>query len=109
MISITLQTYINFDTLVELLTVISKLHADTALSIDLQFLPAYLPNSNLIERLWKCTKKQCLYNRYYEYFTQFKAAIDDCLDKVNPTFKGQVKSLLSPKIQLFTKSANVTA
>jgi len=131
LISITNNTYINSDTLVELLMVINGLHADTAvtlildnaryqrcdkvinkaleLGIDLQFLPAYSPNLNLIERLWKFTKKQCLYNRYYESFCQFKAAIDDCLDKVNSTFKEQVKSLLNPKFQLFPKSANVTA
>ena len=38
------------------------------LGIDLQFLPPYSPNLNLIERLWKFTKKQCLYNRYREPF-----------------------------------------
>ena len=76
------------------------------LGIDLQFLP---PNLNLIERLWKFTKKQCLYNRYYETFGQFNAAIDDRLDKVNTSFSEQVKSLLNPKFQLFPKSANVTA
>lgn len=124
-------TYINSDTLVGLLTVINGLHPDTAitlvldnaryqrcdkvinkaqeLGIDLQFLPANSPNLNLIEHLWKFTKKPCLYNRYYESFCQFKAAIDNCLDKVNSTFKEQVKSLLNPKFQLFPKPANFTA
>jgi hypothetical protein len=55
------------------------------------------------------TKKQCLYNRYYETFQQFKAAIDDCLDKVKPTFSEQVKTLLNPKFHLFGKTAIVTA
>lgn len=131
LIAISNHTYINSDTLVELLTVISGRHADTAitlvldnaryqrcdkvihkaleLGIDLQFLPPYSPNLNLIERLWKFTKKQCLYNRYYESFCQFKAAIDDCLEKVNSTFSEQVNTLLNPKFQLFTKSAMVTA
>jgi transposase len=79
------------------------------LGIDLLFLPPYSPNLNLIQRLWKFTKKQCLYNRYYESFGQFKAAIDDCLNKVKSTFSKQVKTLLNPKFQLFEKSANVTA
>ena len=131
LISITNNAYINSDTLVELLTTISRLHADTAitlildnaryqrcdkvinhaleLGIDLQFLPPYSPNLNLIERLWKFTKKQCLYNRHYESFCQFKAAIDDCLNKVSSTFSEQVKTLLNPNFQLFPKSANVTA
>ena len=78
-----------------MLTTISKLHADTAitlildnaryqrcdkvinkaleLGIDLQFLPPYSPNLNLIERLWKFTKKQCLYNRYYESFLSIQS------------------------------------
>jgi len=131
LIAITNNAYINSDTLVELLTTISRLHADTAitlildnaryqrcdkvinhaleLGIDLQFLPPYSPNLNLIERLWKFTKKQCLYNRHYESFCQFKAAIDDCLNKVSSTFSEQVKTLLIPNFQLFPKSANVTA
>ena len=131
LITLTNNAYINSDTLVELLTTINHLHPDTAitqimdnaryqrcakvmdkakaLGIDLLFLPPYSPNLNLIERLWKFTKKQCLYNRYYETFQQFKAAIDDCLDKVKSTFSEQVKTLLNPRFQLFGKSANVTA
>jgi transposase len=67
--------------------------------IDLLFLPPYSPNLNLIERLWKFS----LYNRHYETFHQFKAAIDDCLDKVKSTFSEQIKTLLNPKFQLFEK------
>jgi transposase len=131
LIAITNEAYINSDTLVKLLTTISRLYTETAitlildnaryqrcdkvinkaleLGIDLQFLPPYSPNLNLIERLWKFTKKQCLYNRYYESFCQFKAAIDDCLSKVSSTFSEQIKTLLKPNFQLFPKSANVTA
>jgi transposase len=123
LITITSNAYINSDTLVELLTAINRLHAGTAITlvkdnaryqrcdkviakakkfgIDLLFLPPYSPNLNLIERLWKFTQKQCLYNRYYETFHQFKAAIDDCLDKVKSTFSEQIKTLLNPKFQLF--------
>jgi len=32
-----------------------------SLGIELLYLPAYSPNLNLIERLWKWVKKQCLY------------------------------------------------
>jgi len=32
---------------------------------DTEFLPAYSPNLNLIERFWKFFKRQVLYNRYY--------------------------------------------
>lgn len=126
LITVTNDAYINSDTLVELLTAINRLHPDTAITlvmdnaryqrcdkvmakakefgIDLLFLPPYSPNLNLIERLWKFTKKKCLYNRYYETFHQFKAAIDDCLDKVKSTFSEQIKTLLNPKFQLFEKN-----
>jgi len=79
------------------------------LGIQLLFLPPYSPNLNLIERLWKFTKKKCLYNKYYESFGNFKDAIDDCLNKVQSTFKDQIKTLLNPKFQMFSKSATVTA
>ena len=50
------------------------------LGIHLLFLPPYSPKLNLIERLWKFTKKKCLYNKYYESFHNFKEAINDCLN-----------------------------
>ena len=36
------------------------------LNIALLFLPSYSPNLNIIERLWKFTKKTILYAKYYE-------------------------------------------
>ena len=39
--------------------------------IVIRFLPGYLPNLNLIERLWKFFKKKILYNKYYETFDEF--------------------------------------
>ena len=43
------------------------------LNIEIIFLPAYSPNLNPIERLWKFFKKKVLYNKYYEKFKDFKA------------------------------------
>ena len=43
-----------------------------SLGIELLYLPTYSPNLNLIERLWKFVKKECLYSTYYEDFTAFK-------------------------------------
>ena len=58
------------------------------LKIELLFLPPYSPNLNLIERLWKFVKKECLSCRYHEDFTRFKAAIVDCLEGVEGKHKG---------------------
>jgi len=39
------------------------------LNIELVFLPAYSPNLNLIERLWKFFRKKVMYNQYHEKFS----------------------------------------
>lgn len=41
----------------------------STLAIELLHLPSYSPNLNLIERLWKFVKKQCLYSKYYSDFS----------------------------------------
>ena len=51
------------------------------LNIELLFLPPYSPNLNLIERLWKFVKQECLYSTYYETFEDFKNAISNCIDE----------------------------
>jgi transposase len=42
--------------------------------INLVYLPAYSPELNLIERLWKVFKKNVVYNKFYEKFELFKNA-----------------------------------
>jgi transposase len=75
-----------------------------SLNIDLLYLPAYSPNLNLIERLWKFVKKQCLYSRYYADFVSFKAAIAKCLGETHTTHKEALDSLLTLKFQVFEKA-----
>jgi transposase len=50
--------------------------------IKLHFLPPYSPNLNPIERLWKLTNQEILYNKYYENFTEFKEAVLGFLEKL---------------------------
>lgn len=73
----------------------------TVLHIELLFLPSYSPNLNLIERLWKFVKKQCLYSHYYAAFVDFKQAIEQCLAEVSGKFKAQLASLLTLNFQTF--------
>lgn len=68
------------------------------LKIELLFLPAYSPNLNLIERLWRFVKKDCLYSRYYEKFDTFKNAITESIENAD---KNELESLLTLKFQLF--------
>jgi transposase len=78
------------------------------LQIELCFLPPYSPNLNLIERLWKFVKKQCLYSTYYAEFAPFKSAISDCLDQTHTTHKSALDSLLTLRFQRFDKAQSVT-
>ena len=71
------------------------------LGIELLFLPAYSPNLNLIERLWKLVKKRCLTNRYHENFEKFRTAIDNCLNDLNGVAKDELESLLTLRFQFF--------
>lgn len=74
------------------------------LGIELLFLPSYSPNLNLIERLWKFVKKQCLYSKYYDQFSSFRQAIMNCLSQTSSTYKNDLDSLLTLKFQTFLKS-----
>ena len=69
------------------------------LNIDLLFLPAYSPNLNLIERLWKFVKKEALYSKYYPNFASFRRAISACLSQTHTTHKRELNSLLTWKLE----------
>lgn len=71
------------------------------LGIELLFLSPYSPNLNLIERLWKITKKECLNSRYYNNFSSFSCIIKQFFLTMNLTHQKQLNSLLTLKFQLF--------
>jgi len=130
LVTVTNDTYINAQSVCELLT---KIHAlglsapvtlilDNAryqkckivwqmaeeLNIELLYLPPYSPNLNLIERLWKFVKKKCLYSIYYDNFLAFKEAITLCLSQTHSTYKDELDTLLNLKFQTFEKSTIMT-
>jgi transposase len=72
-----------------------------SLGIELLYLPSYSPNLNLIERLWKFVKRDCLGSRVLPTYEAFTAAIDDCLANLNTRHKHQMKTLLNLEFQLF--------
>ncbi len=80
-----------------------------SLKINLEFLPSYSPNLNLIERLWKFIKKQVLYGRHYNTFAEFCAAIDGCLAKITTDHRASLKSLMTHNFQTFDPALFLTA
>ena len=75
-----------------------------ALHIELLFLPSYSPNLNLIERLWRFVKKECLYSKYYKSADEFETAIVKCLGEINTAKKHKMETLMTLKFQLFPDS-----
>ena len=73
------------------------------LGIELLYLPSYSPHLNLIERLWRFVRNECLYSKYYEDFADFQAAIANCLETTNTEHKDKLESLLSWNFQSFKK------
>jgi transposase len=123
LITITNTTVVNTDTMCELLRAVARrgllgpvtLVLDNAryqrnavvqglaaeLEIVLLFLPSYSPNLNLIERLWRFMKRKASYGRYHPTFADFRAAIQDVLDRVPTTHATKLASLMTLNFQEF--------
>jgi transposase len=71
------------------------------LKLTLLFLPSYSPNLNLIERLWRFTKRRACYGKYHANFADFKAAVQAVLDQVSIKYAGELASLMTLNFQEF--------
>ncbi|GFH99557.1 hypothetical protein IMSAGC004_01961 [Bacteroidaceae bacterium] len=122
-------TYITADTVVDFLHLIRKTDAEKTiyivmdnaryqhcklvteeaekLNIRILFLPPYSPNLNIIERLWKFTKKKVLYGKYYDSVNRFHTAIRNFFDNVNMTYREELDNLLSLNFQTFKNENDV--
>jgi len=79
------------------------------LNIQLQFLPSYSPNLNLIERPWKFIKRDVLYGRHYNSFIEFSAAIDGCLENIPTDHREKLQSLMTHNFQQFDPASFLSA
>jgi len=124
-ITITNETYINSESVCQLLSALAALGLsvpiavvlDNAkyqkcqlvqayakqLGIQLCYLPSYSPQLNLIERFWKFVRNECLYSKYYADFSAFKAAISHCIVTAPVDKKEKLDSLLTLNFQSFEK------
>ena len=122
-VTLTNTTYITSNTLIEFLKLLKEKFAgkpiaivlDNAryqhcflvttfaksIGIHLLFLPPYSPNLNIIERLWKFTKKEILYAKYYDKPKLFHQAIQNFFKEINQNFKIELSTLLTLKFQFF--------
>jgi len=75
------------------------------LGLELLFLPPYSPNLNLIERVWRFVRKECLYSKYYEHFELFKQAITQCLAETMGHHQAALDRLLTLEFQTFASAS----
>ena len=75
-----------------------------SLGIHLLFLPPYSPNLNIIERLWKFTKKEILNARYYDAPQKFHQAINTFFQNINQNYNPQLQKLLTLNFQFFDRN-----
>jgi transposase len=69
------------------------------------FLPAYSPNLNLIERLWKFMHKEVIHNHYYDTYGKFKQALFDFFDRINTgCYATELDSLLTENFHIIGAS-----
>ena len=68
-------------------------------NIELFFLPAYCPNLNLIERLWKFTKKVLVNNEFYESYDLFKEKVFDFFENIE-NYEEELRGLLTKKFEI---------
>jgi transposase len=78
------------------------------MGIQLHFLPPYSPNLNLIERLWKFTKKNVLYGKYFPDPDAFHSAIKGFMHNLHLR-KGELKPLLTLNFQTFDYAQDLAA
>lgn len=70
------------------------------MNIEILFLPPYSPNLNIIERLWKFTKKKVLYGKFYQTPELFHRTINDFFGQIYQKYTNELETLLTLKFQI---------
>lgn len=81
-----------------LLAWIEKTKEESGVTFDLKHLPAYSPNLNLIERLWKFLRKEAL-QKWHATFEDMQKAVADVLDNL-PKYRKQLETLMTERFHL---------
>jgi transposase len=64
-------------------------------------IPAYSPNCNLIERLWKFLRKEA-FNRWHKTFESMQNAVSEVLDHL-PKYRRELETLMTEKFHILKK------
>jgi transposase len=75
--------------------------------IELLYLPPYSPNLNLIERVWKFIRKECLNCIYHESFELFSKSITRCISNFRTEHREELRTLLQWNFQTFDSQEKV--
>jgi transposase len=71
----------------------------------LEFLPAYSPNLNLIERLWKLLRKKA-FTRWHKTFEDMETAVSEVLDHLE-NYQKELTTLMTEKFQRHPRAKTV--
>jgi transposase len=71
---------------------------ETGVRFDLKHLPAYSPNLNLIERLWKFLRKEAL-QKWHPTFEEMQQAVAAVLDNL-PNYRDRLATLMTERFHL---------
>jgi transposase len=77
---------------------VEQTKAQTGVTFDLKYLPAYSPNLNLIERLWKFMRKEAL-QTWHKSFEKMQEAVAGVLDHL-PGYEEQLRTLMTERFHL---------
>ena len=72
--------------------------------LQVEFLPPYAPNLNLIERFWRFVKDHLVKNTYYKKYKTFRAKVFQFLNHVGQ-HTDELKTLMVEKFQIVTAKA----
>jgi len=67
--------------------------------LQVEFLPTYSPNLNLIERFWRFVKEKLVKNTYYKKYKTFRAKVFQLLNHIDEHVE-ELKTLMVEKFEI---------
>ncbi|MCI0464776.1 MAG: transposase, partial [Gemmataceae bacterium] len=84
---------------------LASIQEEQRVVLELKYLPAYSPNLNLIERLWKFLRNEAL-QKWHATFEDMQQAVADVLDHLD-RYEDQWTSLMTERFALSPRIATV--